>query len=321
MIHRAFGAAPAFAPVTTPPEPFELGACYRYCEGLARARHHNYPVASRFVPEFLRPHIFAIYAFVRTADDFADEPAFEGRRARELDRWEERLWACFHGEPADHPVFVALAHTIATFDLPITPFSQLLAGFRADLETRHYSTYSDLRAYTAMAAEPVGHLFLYLFGHRDPAMLRYAEDLASALALANFWQDLGTDVARGRLYVPEEDLRHFEVTEGDLVAGTPSPQTTALIRFEVARTRALFLRARPLVDAMGDDFAVEVSLMWHGGMRILSKIERRGGRTMAQKPVLHAGDKAEVVTRALAWRGGALLRRAVRAARRGGPRR
>ena len=153
MIHRALAQKPRpHAAVPEPPEPLELEACYRYCEALARARHHNYPVASRFASSALRRHILAIYAFARTADDFADEPEFEGRRARELDRWEERLEACFHGGPADHPVFVALAETARACDLPITPFQALLAGFRSDLETRRYATYRELRGYTALAA-------------------------------------------------------------------------------------------------------------------------------------------------------------------------
>lgn len=323
MIHRAVAESPEPRAVAMPPEPLEVGACYRYCESLARARRHNFPVASRFAPASLRPHIFAVYAFARTADDFADEPAYEGRRARELDGWEERLEACFHGAPPDHPVFVALAHTAGACDLPITPFQSLLSGFRSDLETRRYATYRDLRAYTALAAEPVGHLLLYIAGYRDPVLHRYAEDLASALALANFWQDLGSDAARGRLYVPSEDLRHFGVDADALRLEARRLQTergrqparetrTAadqLLRFEVARTRALFERARPLVDAIGDDLAVEIALIWLGGMRILDKIEAAGGRVLASRPHLNTSDKARVLARALAWRGGALARR------------
>lgn len=319
MIHRAPGA-PAAAPAPKVPEPLELEACYRYCESLARARRHNFPVASRFAPADLRRHILAVYAFARTADDFADEEAYEGRRARELDRWEERLEECFHDDGApDHPVFVALADTVRACDLPITPFQALLSGFRSDLESRRYPTYRDLRSYTALAAEPVGHLLLYIAGYRDPKLHQYAGDLASALALANFWQDLGADTSRGRVYLPAEDLRHFGLTVEDLGAerarGPTRRALDQLVRFEVARTRALFERARPLVDAMGDDLAVEVALIWLGGMRILDKIEASGARVLARRPQLHAGDKARVLARALAWRGGATARRAKTAAR------
>jgi hydroxysqualene synthase len=309
VIHRVGTRPRPYVAVPLPPEPLELDACYRYCEALARARHHNFPVASFFAPAALRQHIWAIYAFARTADDFADEPEFEGRRAAELDRWEERLEATYFGEPADHPVFVALADTIGRFDLPITEFSAMLSGFRTDLDAPRYTTFNDLRSYTALAAEPVGHLLLYLGGYRDPVLHRYADDLSTALALANFWQDIAADADRGRSYVPAEDLRHFGVTVDDLLARRAVPGLAPLIRYQVARTRALFERARPLVVAVGDDLAIELALIWLGGMRILAKIERVGGRILARRPALDAADKAWVVTRALAWRGGSLPRR------------
>jgi squalene synthase HpnC len=308
MIHRAFGSERAAAPPPLP-DSLELTACYRYCEALARSRHHNFPVASLFVPERIRPHIMAIYAFARTADDFADEPQYERRRALELDRWEEQLEAMFHGEPATHPVFVALAETARVCDLPITPFQNLLSGFRTDLERSRFATYADLRQYTALAAGPVGELFLYLVGYREPALHRMAEELASGLALANFWQDLPTDVARGRLYVPSEDLLHFGVAESDLAERRRGAAVRALIRFEVARTRALFERARPLIDSVGPDIAVEVAMMWLGGMRILDKIHSAGEHGLLRRPRLGSADKAYVVARALLWRGSSLIRR------------
>jgi squalene synthase HpnC len=281
---------------------------------MARSRHHNFPVASLFVPVHLRRHIWAVYAFARSADDFADEPEYEGRRSCELDRWEERLLACYHGEPADHPVFVALADTARRFDLPITELRALIDGFRTDLEVRRYGTMRELRSYTALAAEPVGHLILYLAGYRDPVLHRYSDDLSTGLSLAKLWQDIAADFDRGRVYVPSEDLRHFGVSEDDLATRRQTAGTDALIRYQVARTRAMFVRARPLIDAVGSELAIELALMWLGGMQILDKIEALGGRVLARRPHLHAVDKATVVSRAVAWRGRSLLRRWTRAA-------
>lgn len=303
---------PVEAELPTPPEPLELEACYHYCEALARARHHNFPVASRFVPAALRRPILAIYAFGRTADDFADEPEYEGRRAAELDRWEERLHRSYFGEPPDHPVFVALADTVRRFDLPITEFQALIRGFRTDLDVHRYSTFGDLRSYTALAAEPVGHLLLYLGGYRDPVHHRFADDLSSALAMATFCQDVAADLDRGRVYLPTEDLRHFGITDEDLEKRRSSAAMGDLMRFQVARTRALFERARPLVDAVGTDLAVELALIWHGGMRILDKIAGVGPRILRRRPHLNSADKALVVARALAWRGSALRHRVQR---------
>lgn len=301
MIQRlGVARSPALA-VPLPPT-LELAACYRYCEALVRARHHNYPVGSWFARSALRKHIFAMFAFARVADDFADEPAYENRRTRELDRWEEQLHEAYRGR-ATHPVFVALADTVDRYALPITEFTELLSGFRTDLERRRYATFDELRSYTRQAAEPIGRLLLYIGGYRAPELHAYAEDLATALAVTRLVQDVPADWQRGRVYVPAEDLRHFGVTEADIASRRVTPGVGALVRYEVARVRALFERARPLVDVVGPDLAVELALTWHGGMRILDKIADVGPRLFAERPRLRTIDKAIVVARAVAWRG------------------
>ena len=301
MIHRlGVARTPALA-VALPPT-LELDACYRYCEALCRARHHNYPVASMFARSHLRKHIFALFAFARVADDFADEPQYEGRRARELDRWEEQLHLAYRGT-AEHPVFVALADTVDKFALPITEFIELMSGYRTDLERRRYATFDELRAYTRLAAEPIGRLLLYIGGYRAPELHAYADDLGSAIAVTRLIQDVPADWQRGRVYLPAEDLRHFGVTEADIANRRVSGAVGALVRYEVARTRALYERARPLVDIVGADLAVELALAWHGGMRILEKIEGVGPRLFAERPQLGTSDKALVLARAIKWRG------------------
>jgi squalene synthase HpnC len=314
VIHR-IGAARSPALAVPLPATLELGACYRYCEALCRARHHNYPVGSMFTRSALRKHVFALFAFARVADDFADEGAYEGRRARELDRWEEQLHTAYRGH-AEHPVFVALADTVDKFALPITEFTELLSGFRTDLERRRYATFDELRSYTRQAAEPVGRLLLYIGGYRAPELHAYADDLSTALAVARLVQDVPADWQRGRVYIPAEDLRHFGVTEADIASRRVSAHVGALVRYEVARTRALFERARPLVDIVGADLAVELALMWHGGMRILDKIAAMGPRLFAERPRLGAADKALVLARAVAWRGETLPPRTLHLAQR-----
>jgi squalene synthase HpnC len=284
------------------PTSLEPGPCYRYCEALVRARHHNYPVGSMFARSELRKHIFAVFAFARVADDFADEKAYEGRRARELDGWEERLHAAYRGN-ADHPVFVALADTVDKFQLPITEFTELMSGFRTDLERHRYATFDELRSYTRQATEPLGRLLLYIAGYRSPEVHAYADDLSTAVGVARLIQDVPADWQRGRVYLPAEDLRHFGVTEADIASRRVTEAVGALVRYEVARTRALFERARPLVDTAGPDLAVELALTWHGGMRILDKIAATGSRLFAERPQLNSFDKALVVARSVAWRG------------------
>jgi squalene synthase HpnC len=293
------------------PPSLELDACYRYCEALCRAHHHNYPVASIFTRSALRKHVFAMFAFARVADDFADEASYEGRRALELDRWEELLHETYYGRPPEHPVFIALADTVKRFSLPIIEFTQLVSGFRTDLEVRRYATWNDLRSYTRQAAEPVGHLLLYIGGYRAPELHEYADDLSSGLAVARLIQDMPADWERGRVYIPAEDLRHFGVSEADIASRRSNAQVGALVRYLVARTRALLERGRPLADLVSADLAVELALMWHGGARILDKIEHAGPDLFSNRPRITSADKALVVTRAVAWRGETLGPRAL----------
>jgi squalene synthase HpnC len=297
--------APALATVSRapirwldpPPGPWSVERAYGYCEEFARAHTESYPVASRFVPPELRPHLVALYAFARSADDFADEPEYEGRRTEALDRWEEALVRCSHGE-AEHPVFVALADTIEKRDLPIPPLTDMLAAFRMDLEVRRYATFQALRGYTVRSADPVGRLLLALFGYRDAALVRYADEMSTALQLTNFWQDVAADAARDHLYIPAEDLHHFGVSEADVKALKLTPALRDLLRFEVTRTRALYERGRPLLEKVGKDLRMELTLIWLVGTTILEKIEAAGYDVFAHRPSIRRRDQAVIMARA-----------------------
>jgi squalene synthase HpnC len=280
-----------------PAGPWSVERSYAYCEEFARAHTESYPVASRFVPPELRPHLVALYAFARSADDFADEPEYEGRRAEALDRWEEALDRCSHGE-AEHPVFVALADTIEKRDLAIPPLHDMLTAFRMDLDVRRYATFQALRGYTVRSADPVGRLLLALFGYRDPALVRYADEMSTALQLTNFWQDVAADAARDHIYIPAEDLHHFGVSEPDVKALKLTPALRDLLRFEVTRTRALYERGRPLLDKVGKDLRMELTLIWLVGTTILDKIEAAGYDVFAHRPSIRRRDQAVIMARA-----------------------
>jgi squalene synthase HpnC len=280
-----------------PPGPWTVGRAYEYCEDFARAHTESYPVASRFVPPELRPHLVALYAFARSADDFADEPEYEGRRVEALDRWEEALHRCFHGE-AEHPVFVALADTIERRDLPVPPLHDMLTAFRMDLEVRRYATFQALRGYTVRSADPVGRLLLALFGYRDPALVRYADEISTALQLTNFWQDVAADAARDHIYIPAEDLHHFGVTEAEVKALKATPALRDLLRFQVTRTRALYERGRPLLEKVGKDLRMELTLIWLVGNTILDKIEAADFDVFTRRPSVRRRDQAVIMARA-----------------------
>lgn len=303
MIHRAFRTTGQTRRVIPKPrERHDVDACYEYCHAIAGATRHNYPVGSTFVPAELRRHIWAVYAFARVADDFADEPQYAGRRHIELDAWEDQLRAVYFDEQPTHPVFVALADTVERFELPITEFTALLAGFRRDLDTEQSSTFTDLRSYIMLAAAPVGHLYLTMAGEIDPKMHAFADELACGMSIARLLQDIGADLERGRVYLPADDLYHFGVAVADLRAGAQTPAVDALIRFEVARARAHMARAMPLVNGVGPALGMELALMWHGSHLVLDRIERAGARVLTARPTLTTLDKARALSSSLLWR-------------------
>jgi squalene synthase HpnC len=285
-------------PWLNPPEgPWSVSRAYEYCEEFARSHHESFPVASHFVPAEIRPHLIALYAFARAGDDFADEPAYEGRRDEALDAWHEELHRCFHGE-ATHPVFVALQDTIEKRGLPLPPFEDLLAAFRMDMEVQRYSTFTTLRGYTARSAEPVGRLLLALFGYDNPELVRFADEISTALQLTNFWQDVAADAARGHFYLPAEDLHFFGVTEADIKALKPTRPLRDLLRYQVARTRALYERGRPLLGKLGNDLKFELGLIWLVGMAILDKIEDADFDVFTARPNIGTRDKAKILAKA-----------------------
>ena len=204
-----------------PAGPWSVERAYAYCEDFARAHTESFPVASRFVPAEIRPHLIALYAFARSADDFADEPQYEGRRVEALDRWEEELARACHGE-ATHPVFVALADTIEKRDLPIPPLEDMLSAFRTDMEVRRYATFPSLRAYTRARRTRWGACCWRCSATAQPELVRFADEISTALQLTNFWQDVAADAARDHIYVPAEDLHFFGVTEADVKALKPT---------------------------------------------------------------------------------------------------
>ena len=205
--------------------------------------------------------------------------------------------SCCHGE-ATHPVFVALADTIERRDLPIPPLEDMLTAFRMDLDVRRYATFHALRGYTARSADPVGRLLLALFGYRQPELVRYADEISTALQLTNFWQDVAADAARDHIYIPAEDLHFFGVTEPDVKALKPTKSLRDLLRFEVARTRALYEHGRPLLDQLGRDLRMELTLIWLIGTTILDKIEAADFDVFSQRPTIRRRDKAVIAARA-----------------------
>ncbi len=255
--------------VTETGAPPNLDQAYDYCARIARSHYENFTIASWLMPRAMRPHMYAIYAYARIADDFADE---EYDLAK-LDGWEEELDLAYAGQPR-HPVFVALADTVRRFDIPRQPFADLLRAFRSDVDFKGFDTIDDLLGYARYSANPVGRLVLYLFGIRDAERQELSDRVCTGLQLANFWQDIAIDLGKGRIYLPRQDLASFGYSADELRAGIVNPAFIALMRHEVEFARGLLRSGAALHELVGPRLRRDILMFAGGGLAILRAIER-----------------------------------------------
>lgn len=278
-------------------------AAYAACERLAREHYENFPVASLLLPRAMRPHVAAVYAFARTADDLADEgerPA--GERHAALDECRRALHDALTGPSVADPVFVALADTIRKFDLPVQLFDDLIDAFTQDTVQTRYATFDELLDYCRRSANPIGRLVLGIGGY-DSEDARLASDrVCTALQLTNFWQDLERDWQRGRLYVPQAEARAAGAQEADLDGKMLTPEWRRVMASLVHRTRNLFLRGRDVADMARGGLAFELRLTWLGGWTILERLERQDFDPFGRRPALVKMDVPLLLWRAARWR-------------------
>ncbi len=276
--------------IELPARSWTADEAFDHCERLTARHYENFPVASILLPRSKRRHIAAVYSFARTADDFADEPGLaSAERLALLDEWEYLLDECVEGR-ARHPVFIALAETIGSFNLPTEPFKRLLKAFRSDVTVNRYRSYEDVLSYCENSANPVGRLVLLLFGYNDEALMSYSDSICTALQLTNFWQDLSIDLQRDRVYLPKEDMRRFGCSEADLLAGAYTSGFRGLMAFQADRTEGLFQAGKPLLREIGNELSLQLRFTWHGGRRILEKIRSTDYSVHVQRPVLTRSD-------------------------------
>lgn len=284
-------------------EACSIEQAFAHCQRMAESHYENFPVGSLLIPKRLRKHVYSIYAFARVADDFADEGYEDGgmvqtERLAALDDWQQRLERCFAGE-ADHPVFIALAATVAELNLPIKPLSDLLSAFKQDVVKTRYANFDEVLDYCTRSANPVGRLILLLFDYRDERLFQLSDSICTALQLANFWQDVSVDIAKDRIYLPQNDMQRFGVTIENLRSARFSPQFAELLKFQVDRTWQLFNQGRQLPELVSGRLRYELRLTWFGGTNILKQIEALGYDTLNQRPTNSTFDKLRLLARAV----------------------
>lgn len=293
-----------------------LDASYAFCERIARTHYENFPVASRLLPARMRPHVAAIYAFARLADDIADEgDAAVAVRNIRLDEWVARLHGAMSSAAPPsgpstltpemaaqaQPIFEAVANTVRVCELPTGLLEDLVSAFRQDVTVKRYASWEALFDYCRRSANPVGRLVLRIGGWRDTELDAASDAVCTALQLTNFWQDLAIDWSRGRLYVPAEAHEPARAELAALDRREWTDEWQQALCSCAARTRALFDRGRAVCDGVTGRLRFELRATWLGGVRVLDRLEASRFDVFRARPSLGAGDLPSIAWRAFWW--------------------
>ncbi len=296
LLERGWAALPA--EYRMPAEKPSLEEARAWCKRLTETHYENFHVASWFLPERLRMHFHSIYAYCRLADDLGDEVGNAEQSLALLDLWGRELEACYRGETR-HPVFVALADTIRACEIPMEPFADLLVAFKQDQVKTRFETIEELLRYSRYSANPVGRLVLYVCGYRDAERFALSDYTCTGLQLANIWQDVKVDWQKDRVYLPQENMRRFGVTEEMIAKGVMTPEFRELMRHEVEYTRELFRKGTPLIKMVDRELAIDLDLFTRGGMETLRAIEEQDFDVLRERPSIRKGRKVKLVLSAL----------------------
>mgnify|MGYP000219753268 CR=1 FL=1 len=269
--------------------------------------YENFPVASILLPKKLRLAVTNIYRFARSADDLADEGDVSDQvRLQSLQKYRQALYELSlpqqtktYREAGLGSIFAPLANTIRDHQLPLTPFLDLLSAFEQDVSQHRYTDYKALERYCQKSANPVGRLMLHLYESTDELSLKQSDAICTALQLINFWQDVAIDWRKGRIYLPQDEMARFGVTETTIATSNNNAAWQALMQFQVDRTRALLNSGAALGSRLEGRIGFELRMIIQGGLCILHKIETVQYDVFYHRPTLRAADWVRIFWRAL----------------------
>jgi squalene synthase HpnC len=293
--HQAAGA-----PHQTTDDLRQISDAYAHCQQMVRSHYENFPVASIILPKRLRQPISVIYAFARTADDFADEGDWDTEtRLTKLKEYDDYLDAIANDKKIDNPIFIALADVIKKHQLPLQLFHDLITAFRLDVTKTRFTDIDDVWDYCRYSANPVGRLLLHLMDAATPENLERSDAVCSALQLINFLQDIEQDfVENKRIYLPQADLAQFGVDENHFREKRSDKAFAQLIQQQIQYAREKMLFGRPLGRAVRGRFGFQLRIMINGGLRILDLLERQK-EDLFSRPRLGKRDMLWMVWKAL----------------------
>jgi squalene synthase HpnC len=266
----------------------DINHAYDYCQNLAKSHYENFPVASILLPKRLRRPISVIYAFARTADDFADEgDTPQHIRLQQLNEYSEHIaqisQQTYHG---DHPIFIALADVIQHHNLPISLFEALLSAFKQDVVKSRYANFDEVLDYCTRSADPVGRLLLHLNGNPSDQQLQQSDAVCTALQLINFYQDIVQDYTESdRIYIPQNELAQADIVAADLIQAD-TQKIAALIRSLYQRAQKLIKIGAPLGASLPGRMGWEVRAMTLGGITTLHQLNQQSDQELLTRPRL-----------------------------------
>jgi len=276
----------------------ELDIAYAHAKRLNAHHGKTYYFSTLFFPPPVRRSVHALYGFVRYPDEIVDNPLPGSDPAAALENYREATLDALKTGGSDLPVLHAFADMARRHSLPPEYPMAFLDAMAMDLTRARYQTFDDLRTYTYGSASVVGLMMCHVLGARDPAALGPAHDLGLAMQLTNFWRDIGEDwAARGRIYLPGEDMERFGYTPAMLAGGCINDSFIALLRFEIARARAFYESADEGICLLPPDCRLPVALARTLYSRILDKIEANGYDVFRRRARTTGLEKAAALVR------------------------
>ena len=278
----------------------KIKKAFQYCESVSKNHYENFPVASFLLPAQQRPYVFAIYAYARLADDIVDENRMSHESADDLRKREQqlneieskleqlhnhKLWE----QCSDH-LFLALYYTVKDCKIPVDLLLDLLKAYRLDIHKNRYDTFDDLLHYCKYSANPIGRILLHIFGYHDPNFHWFSDQICTGLQLANFWQDISTDIQKNRLYLPKDLLNQFHVHEDEIFSLQHSFRITSLVQACIDKTEKIFYDGLPLCHILATNLRYEIRWTWLRGIKILQKTAQYTSKILTHRPVMHPMD-------------------------------
>lgn len=279
---------------------------YRLCEAIARRAAGNFYPAFRLLPQSQRRAMCALYAFSRIADDLSDEPGPLETKRHGLEAWRRGLDGVYLGKCA-HPTHAALCEMIEKYDIPHAYLAAIIDGVEMDLAPVSYETFADLRLYCYRVASAVGLACIHIWGFHGEQAKAHAEEAGLAFQLTNILRDLAEDAARGRVYLPREDLERFGYSQAQLLRGECDANFRALMRFEVERARSFYERSWSLLKFLAPPGRAVYFVMARTYRGLLEKIEKRDYDVFNGRVSVSSWRKLLFVAQALPLRWGLAL--------------